>query len=115
MFNLSFLKTFFLTSLSTDFVFLTIDSLGALLSLASVAVQNKFDPLGASSYIAIFIGEAIVFLSHWTWLARHRNVRLENTSPGVAPDESVTASTERVVIEEAQVFTKNSQTAKSPV
>lgn len=96
-----------------NFVFLTMDSLGALFSLASVAAQNEFDPLGASSYIAIFVCEAIVFFSHWIWLARHRIVRRENTSAGIIPDESLTASTESVVVEEVRVFTKDSQLAQS--
>lgn len=71
-----------------------------------MAVQNEFDPLGASSYIAIFVAESVVFLSHLIWLARSRNVELENTSAGPTPDGSQAASIESVVVKEIHVPTK---------
>ena len=80
-----------------------------------MAVQTKFDALGASSYIAIFVGEAVVFLSHLIWLGRSRNVGPEATSAASTPDGSATESTESVVVEEIHVLTKDVKLGQSPV
>lgn len=58
-----------------NFVFLTIDWLGAFFSLMALAAQNAFDPLGGCLYIVCIVIEAGIFLSHGIWLFRTRRSR----------------------------------------
>ena len=80
-----------------------------------MAVQDEFDPLGASTMIALFVGEAAVFISHLIWLARFRSVRVEPeaTSSGLTPEESVTASSESVTVERSHILTKDFKIAQA--
>ncbi|KAI0870449.1 PQ loop repeat-domain-containing protein [Hypoxylon argillaceum] len=60
-----------------NFVFLTIDSLGALFSLFSLVTQHTFDILGGVMYIVCISLEIGIFLSHLIWLFRTRQIRKE--------------------------------------
>jgi hypothetical protein len=59
-----------------NFVFLLIDSLGALFSVFSLVAQNgKLDILGCVLYIVILVLEAGLFISQGIWLLRTRKQR----------------------------------------
>lgn len=51
-----------------DFVFLTVDLLGAFFSLMSLVAQNIFDYLGGMLYIVCITLEIGIFVSHGIWL-----------------------------------------------
>ena len=72
-----------------DFIFLAIDSLGAVFGLASLVVQPEFDALGISDFIAILVGEGVVFLAQPLWLYRTRATRRKARSAGQTYDEYV--------------------------
>ena len=74
-----------------------------------MACQDTFDPLGASSYIAILAAEAVVFLSHLVWLARGRGVRGVATSAGPDSGESVAASAEGGAVEDVKAMPEGSR------
>ncbi|XXH05430.1 thioredoxin-disulfide reductase [Hypoxylon texense] len=63
-----------------NFVFLSMDWLGAFFSLMSLAVQNSFDVLGGVLYIVCILLESGIFLSHIIWLFRTRKIRQEAIS-----------------------------------
>ncbi|KAL8689101.1 MAG: hypothetical protein Q9218_005149 [Villophora microphyllina] len=58
-----------------DFVFLTIDWLGAFFSLMAIATQNTFDILGGVMYIMCATIEAGIVVSQVIWLIRTRVIR----------------------------------------
>ncbi|KAI0466221.1 PQ loop repeat-domain-containing protein [Xylaria cf. heliscus] len=58
-----------------NFVFLTMDSLGAFFSLLSLVAQHTFDILGGVMYIICILLEIGIFTSHLIWLFRTRQVR----------------------------------------
>ncbi|KAL8658264.1 MAG: hypothetical protein Q9202_007606 [Teloschistes flavicans] len=58
-----------------DFVFLTIDWLGAFFSLMAIATQNTVDVLGVVMYTVCATIEAGIFISHAIWLLRTRGIR----------------------------------------
>ncbi|KAI1363898.1 PQ loop repeat-domain-containing protein [Xylaria arbuscula] len=58
-----------------NFLFLTIDSLGALFSLFSLVAQRSFDVLGGVMYIICIVLELGIFASHVLWLFRTRKIR----------------------------------------
>jgi len=58
-----------------DFIFLAIDWFGAFFSLMAVVVQETFDILGGFMYIFCAVVEASIFVSHFVWLYRTRNIR----------------------------------------
>lgn len=58
-----------------NFLFLTIDWLGAFFSLMGVVAQATFDPLGGCLFIVCLIIEGGIFVSHGLWLFRTRKVR----------------------------------------
>ncbi|KAI8945556.1 PQ loop repeat-domain-containing protein [Xylaria longipes] len=58
-----------------NFVFLTMDSLGAFFSLLSLVAQHTFDILGGVMYIICILLEIGIFTSHLTWLFRTRQIR----------------------------------------
>lgn len=58
-----------------NFVFLTIDWLGAFFSLMGVVAQNTFDPLGGCLFIVCIVIEGGIFVSHGIWLFRTRRLR----------------------------------------
>ncbi|MCJ1279397.1 hypothetical protein MMC21_007221 [Puttea exsequens] len=72
-----------------NFIFLAIDSLGAVFGLASLVVQPEFDALGISDFIAILVGEGVVFLAQPLWLYRTRATRRKARSAGQTYDEYV--------------------------
>ncbi|KAI1475426.1 PQ loop repeat-domain-containing protein [Daldinia eschscholtzii] len=65
-----------------NFVFLSMDWLGAFFSLMSLAVQNSFDILGGVLYIVCILLESGIFMSHLIWLFRTRKIRREAASRG---------------------------------
>ncbi|KAI1736046.1 PQ loop repeat-domain-containing protein [Xylaria scruposa] len=58
-----------------NFVFLTMDFLGALFSLLSLVAQHTFDILGGVMYIVCIVLEIGIFASHLIWLFRTRRIR----------------------------------------
>ncbi|TGJ88347.1 hypothetical protein E0Z10_g462 [Xylaria hypoxylon] len=60
-----------------NFVFLTMDSLGAFFSLLSLVAQHTFDILGGVMYIVCILLEIGIFASHLIWLFRTRQIRKE--------------------------------------
>ncbi|KAI0547037.1 PQ loop repeat-domain-containing protein [Xylaria curta] len=58
-----------------NFVFLTMDFLGALFSLLSLVAQRTFDILGGVMYIVCIVLEIGIFASHLIWLFRTRRIR----------------------------------------
>ncbi|KAI1378873.1 PQ loop repeat-domain-containing protein [Hypoxylon crocopeplum] len=65
-----------------NFVFLSMDWLGAFFSLMSLAAQNSFDVLGGVLYIVCILLESGIFLSHMIWLLRTRKLRKEGALRG---------------------------------
>ncbi|KAI8964575.1 PQ loop repeat-domain-containing protein [Daldinia sp. FL1419] len=63
-----------------NFIFLSMDWLGAFFSLMSLAAQNSFDILGGVLYIVCIVLESGIFLSHLIWLFRTRKLRKEAAS-----------------------------------
>ncbi|KAI3340153.1 PQ loop repeat-domain-containing protein [Ustulina deusta] len=63
-----------------NFVFLTMDSLGAFFSLLSLVAQRTFDVLGGVMYIICILLEIGIFASHLIWLFRTRRIRQEAKS-----------------------------------
>ncbi|KAI1765071.1 hypothetical protein GGR53DRAFT_286223 [Hypoxylon sp. FL1150] len=70
-----------------NFVFLSMDWLGAFFSLMSLAVQNSFDILGGVLYIVCILLESGIFLSHIIWLFRTRKIRKEAKLRGKTFDD----------------------------
>ena len=58
-----------------NFLFLTIDWLGAFFSLMGVVAQSTFDPLGGCLFIVCLVIEGGIFVSHGLWLFRTRKLR----------------------------------------
>ena len=65
-----------------NFVFLTIDLLGAFFSLMGVVAQNTFDLLGGCLFIVCILIESGIFLSHGIWLLRTRKLRATAKAAG---------------------------------
>ena len=65
-----------------NFVFLSIDWLGAFFSLMGVVAQNTFDPLGGCLFIVCIFIEGGIFVSHGIWLVRTRKVRAQAKAAG---------------------------------
>ena len=82
--------------IGVNFVFLALDSAGAIFSLASLAMQDQFDILGGFSYISILLAESVVFVSHFIWSVRSRGKR----SLGSENDSAAAATTEIIVHDE---------------
>ncbi|KAI2628084.1 PQ loop repeat-domain-containing protein [Hypomontagnella submonticulosa] len=78
-----------------NFVFLSMDWLGAFFSLMSLAAQNSFDALGGVLYIVCIFLETGIFLSHVIWLVRTRTVRKEAASRGKTFDDVAAEHEER--------------------
>lgn len=70
-----------------NFVFLTVDWLGAFFSLMGVVTQNDFDPLGGSLFIVCMFVEGGIFVSHGIWLFRTRKLRAIAKATGQDFDE----------------------------
>lgn len=65
-----------------NFVFLTIDWLGAFFSLMGVVAQNTFDALGGCLFIVCIFIEGGIFVSHGIWLLRTRKLRAAAKAAG---------------------------------
>ncbi|KAI4140088.1 MAG: hypothetical protein L6R39_005964 [Caloplaca ligustica] len=59
----------------SDFVFLSIDWLGAFFSLMALVAQHTFDVLGGVQYIVCLLLEFGIFTSHLLFLLRTRSLR----------------------------------------
>ena len=70
-----------------NFVFLTIDWMGAFFSLLGVVAQNTFDPLGGCLFIVCLVIEGGIFISHGIWLFRTRKIRAAAKASGQDFDE----------------------------
>ncbi|KAH8701801.1 PQ loop repeat-domain-containing protein [Talaromyces proteolyticus] len=70
-----------------NWVFLCVDSLGALFSLFALAAQGTFDVLGGILYIVVFLAEVFIFGSHIIWRFRHRKLLQTAKSSGKTVDE----------------------------
>ncbi|KAL9598014.1 MAG: hypothetical protein Q9219_004770 [cf. Caloplaca sp. 3 TL-2023] len=58
-----------------NFVFISIDWLGAFFSLMALVAQNTFDVLGGVQYIVVLLLEFGIFASHLIFLLRTRSLR----------------------------------------
>ncbi|KAF2175763.1 hypothetical protein K469DRAFT_609544, partial [Zopfia rhizophila CBS 207.26] len=72
-----------------NFIFLTVDWLGAFFSLMALVAQHTFDVLGGSLYIVCLFLECGIFASQFIWLWRVRHVRHEAKKAGKTFDEYV--------------------------
>ena len=70
-----------------NFLFLSIDWLGAFFSLMGVVAQATFDPLGGCLFIVCLIIEGGIFVSHGLWLFRTRKIRAAAKAAGRDFDE----------------------------
>ena len=70
-----------------NFLFLTIDWLGAFFSLMGVVAQNTFDPLGGCLFIVCIFIEGGIFVSHGIWFFRTRKLRASAKAAGQDFDE----------------------------
>ena len=70
-----------------NFLFLTIDWLGAFFSLMGVVAQTTFDPLGGCLFIVCIFIEGGIFVSHGIWLFRTRKLRAAAKAAGLDFDE----------------------------
>ncbi|MCJ1401980.1 hypothetical protein MMC11_005198 [Xylographa trunciseda] len=70
-----------------NWIFLSMDSAGALFSLFALIAQNTFDVLGGSVYIVVIILEGGIFASHIIWLFRTRKLRKRAKLQGVNFDD----------------------------
>ena len=70
-----------------NFVFLTIDWLGAFFSLMGVVAQNTFDALGGCLFIVCIFIEGGIFVSHGIWLLRTRKLRAAARAAGLDFDD----------------------------
>ncbi|KAI0004037.1 PQ loop repeat-domain-containing protein [Xylariaceae sp. FL0662B] len=70
-----------------NWVFLSMDCLGAVFSLMSLAAQKSFDIIGGILYIACILLELGIFLSHIIWRIRTREIRREAKSRGKTFDD----------------------------
>jgi hypothetical protein len=73
--------------LGINFVFLTMDWLGAFFSLLSVVLQVTFDTLGGILYALCIALEAGIFISHGIFLFRTRKLRKEAKALGIKFDD----------------------------
>ncbi|SLM34789.1 PQ-loop repeat [Lasallia pustulata] len=70
-----------------NFVFLTVDWLGALFSLLALLTQHTFDILGGMMYIVCLALELGIFVSHGIWLLRTRKLRKQAKLAGMKFDD----------------------------
>jgi hypothetical protein len=78
-----------------DFVFLTVDLLGAFFSLMSLVAQNIFDYLGGMLYIVCITLEIGIFVSHGIWLLRTRNQRKHQKEESEKEKDNLEADSRR--------------------
>jgi len=65
-----------------NWIFLTIDWMGAFFSLMALVAQNTFDVLGGVLYILCVFIEGGIFISHLIWRFRTRKIRAHAKSEG---------------------------------
>ncbi|MCJ1437019.1 hypothetical protein MMC27_006403 [Xylographa pallens] len=70
-----------------NWIFLSMDSAGALFSLLALVVQDTFDVLGGCVYLVVVILEGGIFASHCIWLFRTRKLRKQAKLQGVSFDD----------------------------
>ncbi|MCJ1247576.1 hypothetical protein MMC30_004791 [Trapelia coarctata] len=75
------------THRTTDWIFLSIDSLGALFSLMALVAQETFDILGAALYLVVLVLELGIFTSHLIWRLRTRKLRKRAKLEGIKFDD----------------------------
>ncbi|KAI0845650.1 PQ loop repeat-domain-containing protein [Daldinia vernicosa] len=93
-----------------NFVFLSMDWLGAFFSLMSLAAQNSFDILGGVLYIVCILLESGIFLSHLIWLFRTRKLRKDAASRGKTFEDIVAEHEQQGIsfkFAERRLFKKN--------
>ncbi|PMD63345.1 uncharacterized protein K444DRAFT_661358 [Hyaloscypha bicolor E] len=65
-----------------NWIFLTIDWMGAFFSLMALVAQNTFDILGGVLYILCIFIEGGIFISHLIWRFRTRKIRAQAKEDG---------------------------------
>ncbi|PMD14191.1 hypothetical protein NA56DRAFT_736319 [Hyaloscypha hepaticicola] len=70
-----------------NFIFLTIDWMGAFFSLMALVAQNTFDVLGGVLYILCVFIEGGIFISHIIWRFRTRKIRAQAKEEGKTFDD----------------------------
>ncbi|MCJ1416448.1 hypothetical protein MMC32_002785 [Xylographa parallela] len=70
-----------------NWIFLSMDSAGALFSLLALVAQDTFDVLGGCVYLVVVILEGGIFTSHCIWLFRTRKLRKRAKLQGVSFDD----------------------------
>ncbi|KAK0656456.1 hypothetical protein B0T16DRAFT_288530, partial [Cercophora newfieldiana] len=70
-----------------NWVFLSIDFMGALFSLMALVAQHTFDILGGVLYILCCLLELGIFVSHLIFLVRSRKIRKDASAQGKTFDE----------------------------
>ncbi|EFW13807.1 PQ loop repeat protein [Coccidioides posadasii str. Silveira] len=75
-----------------NWVFLTIDTFGALFSLLALVVESSFDVLGGVMYCVVLALEIGIFGSHIVWRLLHRDLLKEAKAAGVTIDEILEAN-----------------------
>ncbi|KAK8155205.1 hypothetical protein BKA80DRAFT_313244 [Phyllosticta citrichinensis] len=77
-----------------NFLFLSVDFMGAVFSLMSLVAQRRFDILGGILYIVCMIIEIFIFAYHGLWLYRSRSDRAAAKRVGLAYDEFIDSQKE---------------------
>ncbi|KUL92071.1 hypothetical protein ZTR_02527 [Talaromyces verruculosus] len=95
-----------------NWVFLSIDSLGALFSLFALAAQGTFDILGGILYLVVFLAEVGLFASHVIWRLRHRKLVRAAKESGKSVEEFLA---EKGDGKDAENETKASSVVQTPV
>ncbi|KAK7513424.1 uncharacterized protein IWZ02DRAFT_493727 [Phyllosticta citriasiana] len=72
-----------------DFLFLSVDYMGAVFSLMSLVAQRRFDILGGVLYIVCMMIEIFIFAYHGLWLYRSRTDRAAAKRVGMTFDQYV--------------------------
>lgn len=70
-----------------NWMFLSMDWLGAFLSLMAVVAQTTFDPLGGVLFIIVAALETGIFMLHIIWLLRTRGLRQKAKALGIKFDD----------------------------
>ncbi|KAK7515670.1 hypothetical protein IWZ03DRAFT_442422 [Phyllosticta citriasiana] len=72
-----------------NFLFLSVDYMGAVFSLMSLVAQRRFDILGGVLYIVCMMIEIFIFAYHGLWLYRSRTDRAAAKRVGMTFDQYV--------------------------
>jgi hypothetical protein len=78
-----------------SFRFVAIDFTGALLSLASLATQNKWDKFGGATYIIVMILEIGLVVIQLSWIWRNRQTIWAAKAENITFDEFVAAKAKK--------------------